>query len=56
MDAGQRAVLFADTARAIGGATPPVQERHIANCTCADHAYGAGVRDAVEQLQKLRPR
>ena len=55
MDVEQQAVLFENTARAINGATLPVQDRHIANCTRADPAYGAGIRDALEQLQKLIP-
>ena len=39
-----------DTARAIKGATPPVVARHIANCTKADSAYGAGVAEAIARL------
>ena len=55
MDAGQQAALFANTARAIDGATPPVQDRHIANCARADPAYSAGIREALEGLQQPRP-
>jgi catalase len=55
MDAGQQAALFANTARAIGGATAPVQDRHVANCARADPAYGAGIREALERLQRPRP-
>ena len=44
-DAQQR--LFDNTARSLGGASRPVQERHIANCSKADPAYGAGVAQAL---------
>jgi catalase len=47
MKAGQQAVLFANTARAIGGAPRPIQIRHIGNCFKADPAYGKGVADAL---------
>src|SRR5699024_5949058 len=43
--------LFENTARAIDGARQETIERHIANCTKADPAYGEGVRKAVEALQ-----
>jgi catalase len=43
----QKAVLFANTARAIGGAPREVQVRHIANCLKADPDYGKGVADAL---------
>src|SRR5690606_15834163 len=42
--------LFANTARAINGASEATVERHIQNCTLADPAYGAGVRQAIEAL------
>ncbi|SIO85582.1 catalase [Nocardiopsis sp. JB363] len=48
MSSEQQQVLFANTARAIDGATDATIERHIANCTKADPAYGEGVRKAVE--------
>ena len=35
--------LFENTARAIGGATPEIQHRHVANCRKADPNYGEGV-------------
>ena len=38
------------TARAISGASRETIERHIANCTSADPAYGAGVRAAIDAL------
>ncbi|MDN5852656.1 MAG: catalase [Actinomycetia bacterium] len=50
-DAQQR--LFDNTARAINGASQPVIERHIANCTEADPAYGQGVRKACEAIGAL---
>ncbi|MCK9249973.1 MAG: catalase [Solirubrobacteraceae bacterium] len=43
--------LFANTARAIDGASDATIERHIHNCTQADPAYGAGVRKAIEALK-----
>ena len=46
----QQQVLFANTARAISGASKETIERHIANCTKADPAYGAGVRAAIDAL------
>jgi catalase len=39
--------LFANTARAIDGASQEVLKRHIANCTRADSAYGRGVAEAL---------
>jgi catalase len=50
MTPAQQKVLFENTARAIKGATPPVVARHIANCTKADPAYGAGVAEAIGRL------
>ena len=43
----QQQVLFENTARALGGAARHIQERHVANCTRADPAYGAGVARAL---------
>ncbi|HLS26256.1 MAG TPA: catalase [Beutenbergiaceae bacterium] len=43
--------LFANTARAINGASDATIERHIHNCTQADPAYGEGVRRAIEALK-----
>lgn len=40
-------LLFDNTARSLGGAPVPIQLRHIGNCTLADPAYGAGVRQAL---------
>ena len=50
MTAEQQQALFANTARAIDGASRATIERHIHNCTQADPAYGEGVRKAVEAL------
>ncbi|MDO8669878.1 MAG: catalase [Dehalococcoidia bacterium] len=47
MSADQQAVLFANTARAIGSAPREIQVRHIGNCFMADPAYGKGVADAL---------
>jgi catalase len=33
----------------VGGASREVQQRHIANCSKADPAYGAGVAAALER-------
>ena len=46
----QKQRLFENTARAISGASRETIERHIANCTSADPAYGAGVRAAIDAL------
>lgn len=43
----QQAILFENTARAIGGAPREVQLRHIGNCLKADPAYGNGVAEAL---------
>jgi catalase len=46
----QQQRLFENTARAMKGASKPVMEAHVANCTKADPAYGAGVADALRRL------
>jgi len=51
MTKAQQRVLFENTARSLGAAPEEIQERHIANCTKADPAYGAGVRAALEALK-----
>ena len=43
----KRQLLFDNTARSVGGASKEIQQRHIANCTKADPAYGAGVAAAL---------
>lgn len=40
-------LLFENTARSVGGASEEIQQRHIANCSKADPAYGAGVAAAL---------
>lgn len=47
MTAEKQAILFANTARAIGSAPREIQIRHIGNCLKADPAYGKGVADAL---------
>jgi catalase len=47
MNGAQRQALFDNTARSIGGASLEVKRRHVANCTKADPAYGAGVARAL---------
>ncbi|MHB9026574.1 MAG: catalase [Armatimonadota bacterium] len=47
MSPAQQAVLFANTARAMGDAPDEVKKRHIGNCLNADPAYGKGVAEAL---------
>jgi catalase len=47
MSPDQQQVLFANTARSLGGAPVPIQQRHIDHCSQADPAYGVGVRKAL---------
>ncbi|MCD0503226.1 catalase [Bordetella petrii] len=47
MSPEQQQLLFDNTARAMGDAREEVKRRHIANCTKADPAYGAGVAKAL---------
>jgi len=47
MSPAQQAVLFANTARAMGDAPEEIKVRHIGNCLKADPAYGQGVADAM---------
>ncbi len=47
MSPAQQQVLFDNTARSVGGASKAIQARHIAHCTQADPAYGAGVARAL---------
>jgi catalase len=51
MTPAQQQALFDNTARAVGGASKEIQERHIANCSKADPAYGAGVAKALGLLR-----
>jgi len=50
----QKQILFENTARQVGGADKPIQERHIANCSKADPAYGEGVRHALLRLESSK--
>jgi catalase len=47
MTPAQQQALFENTARAMGDAGLHIKERHVANCTRADPAYGAGVAKAL---------
>lgn len=47
MKADEQQRLFDNTARAMGDAPEEIKRRHIANCTQADPAYGAGVAKAL---------
>jgi catalase len=47
MTPAQQQALFENTARAMGDARLQIKERHVANCTKADPAYGAGVARAL---------
>ncbi len=49
LTAEKQQLLFENTARSVGGASREIQQRHIANCTKADPAYGAGVAAALER-------
>ena len=48
MNDEQKQRLFDNTARAMDDAPDFIKERHVANCTKADPAYGAGVKAALE--------
>ena len=43
----KRRLLCENTARAIAGVSQHIVDKHIAHCTQADPAYGAGVADAI---------
>jgi len=47
MSTEQRKALFENTARAMQGVSRHIKERHIANCTKADPAYGLGIAHAL---------
>lgn len=47
MTPAQQQLLFENTARGMGDAPLEVKQRHVANCTKADPAYGAGVARAL---------
>jgi len=48
MTTEQRQALFDNTARAMGDAPEAIKRRHVANCSKADPAYGAGVAAALK--------
>ena len=50
MSPEQQQLLFANTARAIDGASKTSVDKHVEHCTKADPAYGEGVRKAIEAL------
>lgn len=50
MTSHQREALFANTARALRGASQEAQARHVTNCSKADPAYGEGVAKALLAL------
>ena len=52
MNEDQQQVLFDNTARAMKGVSPAIQDRHIANCLKADPRYGAGVTAALSLIKK----
>jgi catalase len=52
MTAAQQQTLFDNTARAMHGTSEVVQATHIANCTKANPAYGAGVAAALKRLAR----
>jgi catalase len=47
MNSQQQEVLFANTARSVGGASKEIQMRHICHCFQADPAYGEGIARAL---------
>ncbi|MCZ4316262.1 catalase [Comamonadaceae bacterium G21597-S1] len=54
MTPAQQQTLFDNTARALGDAGDAVKQRHVANCSLADPAYGAGVAAALARLRADR--
>jgi catalase len=52
MEPDEQQRLFDNTARSLGGASENVRQRHIANCTRADPAYGRGVAQALQRLHR----
>jgi catalase len=47
----QQQALFDNTARAMCGVPAAIKARHVANCSKADPAYGAGVQAAFERME-----
>ncbi|MYN08557.1 catalase [Pseudoduganella aquatica] len=54
MTPAQQTLLFENTARAIHGASQQVIDRHVANCTACDPAYGAGVSAAIARIHNVK--
>ena len=54
MTPAQQQVLFANTARNIAGVSEHIVQTHIAHCTQADPAYGAGVAAAIQAQREGR--
>jgi catalase len=52
----KQALLFANTARALGDAPLDIKLRHVGNCLKADPAYGKGIADALGIPPNERPR
>lgn len=53
MSPSQKQALFENTARSMHGVSQPVRDLHIEHCTHADPEYGAGVRQALNNLSPL---
>ena len=53
MSDAQKAILFSNTAAAIGDAQEFIKIRHIRNCYKADPAYGIGVAEAIGLSMQL---
>jgi catalase len=51
MDDRQKQLLFENTARAIADVPAEIRNRHIANCTKCDPAYGAGIEKALAAIR-----
>jgi catalase len=51
MSPEQKQALCDNTARNMRGIASHIQERHIANCTRADPAYGVGVAKSLSRLK-----
>jgi catalase len=51
MDDRQKQLLFENTARAIAEVPAEIRNRHIANCTKCDPAYGAGIEKALSAIR-----
>ena len=51
MTADKQRLLCENTARNINGVSQYIIDKHIAHCTQADPAYGAGVARALEDLR-----